>query len=63
MEEIEAQIIVTAYAACTHATSCDLCPLYNAELTTAQQQRLCERKITPEEVKKALETLRGLKAI
>ena len=59
MEELEAQIIVTAYAACNSVGGCDLCPLYKEELERTRQRGLCAEKISPEKVKEALYTLRG----
>ena len=61
VEELEAQIIVMAHAACSIADGCELCPLYREELETTRQQGICQEKIGLENVRNALITLRGNK--
>lgn len=59
MEELEAQQIITAHAACAIVGGCDLCPLWNAERERTVQRGICQEAITAEKVKEALVTLRG----
>ena len=59
MDEITAQQIVTAHAACAIVDGCGLCPLYSKELNIKTQQALCQNSITADKVREALTTLRG----
>lgn len=62
MEELEAQQIITAYAACSIVGGCDLCPLYEEERGKPEQRGKCQEKTRPENLRKALAVLRGRKA-
>lgn len=59
MEELEAQQIIMAHAACMIVGGCDFCPLWNEERAHTVQRGICQEAITTEKVKKALITLRG----
>ena len=59
MEEKEAKQIITAYAACQLVDGCVMCPLYDEERKTLTQQGLCQEKLTTDNLRKAVETLRG----
>lgn len=61
MSELEAQQIVTAYAACTVVGGCDLCPLYQEEKEKLEQRGLCQEKTAPDKLREALIILRGNK--
>lgn len=59
MKEKEAKQIITAYAACQLVDGCKMCPLYNEGRKTLTQQGLCQEKLTTDNLRKAVETLRG----
>lgn len=59
MDEITAQQIITAHAACAIVDGCGLCPLYSKERNIKMQQALCQDSITADKVREALTVLRG----
>lgn len=61
MGEIEAQQIITAYAACSIVGGCDLCPLYKEEREKPEQRGICQEKTAPDKLREALTLLRGFK--
>lgn len=61
MEELKAQQVLTAYAACSIVGGCDLCPLYKEEREKPEQRGLCQEETAPDKLREALEILRGHK--
>ncbi len=61
MSEIEAQKIITAYAACSIVGGCDLCPLFKEEREKPEQRGICQERTAPDKLREALTTLRGHK--
>lgn len=59
MEEIEAQQIITANAACQIVGGCDLCPFFKEDIEHTREHGKCQEAITAESVREALITLRG----
>ena len=59
MGEKEAKQIITAYAACQLVDGCAMCPLYNEERKILTQQGICQEKLTTDNLRKAVEILRG----
>ena len=49
--------VFTTYAGGVYG--CKMCPLYNEERKTLTQQGLCQEKLTTDNLRKAVETLRG----
>lgn len=59
MEEIEAQQIITANAACQIVSGCDLCPFFKEDTEKTRERGKCQEAISPASVREALITLRG----
>ena len=59
MAKSKGKQIITAYAACQLVDGCAMCPLYNEERKILTQQGICQEKLTTDNLRKAVETLRG----
>ena len=59
MEELEAQQIITANAACQIVGGCELCPFFEKDIERTREHGKCQEVLSAENVRKALETLRG----
>lgn len=60
MEELEAQRVITANAACQIIGGCDLCPLYEEQQDKTRQQGTCASYTSYDRVKEALTVLKRI---
>jgi len=60
MTEPEAISTVTAYAICDNGMGCTLCPVYDANRSTEEQQNICSKSIDYSSLKSAIIALRGI---
>ena len=60
MDELKAQQIIAAHAACSIVDGCNLCPLYKEELVRTTQRGICQESVSADKVREALVTLCGI---